>query len=440
MTFYPSAAAAVAAGYRACRRCRPDASPGSPEWDLRGDVVARVMRLIRDGMVDRAGVPGLAAAVGYSVRQLERRLRTELGAGPAALARAHRAHSARLLIESTAMPLSEVAFAAGFSSIRAFNAAVAEVYAATPTDLRLRVRGSRAPAHPAPAAVRLRLPRRDPFVPDSLFAHLAATAAPGIEEWREGAYRTVLRLPHAYGIAALRPETTHVAATLWLADPRDLTPAIARCRGLLDLDADPEAVGAVLGADPDLGGLWQQAPGRRVPRSLDAADFALRAVIAQQVSVTAAATIAGRMAATVGDPIPDPDGGLLRAFPSPAAVAAVDPASLPMPGSRARTLVNLATALAEGSADLTVGCDRAEARRQLAAIPGIGPWTVEIVALRGLGDPDAFPAGDLGVRHGLARLGLSPSAATRWAPWRAYATQYLWASDPDHPINHWEAR
>ncbi|WP_425307896.1 AlkA N-terminal domain-containing protein [Ammonicoccus fulvus] len=467
MTFYPSAAAAVAAGYRACRRCRPDASPGSPEWDVRSDVVARAMRLIRDGVVDREGVPGLAARLGYSERQLERLMLAELGAGPAALARAQRAYTARLLIESTTLPMGDVAFAAGFSSVRSFNEAIAQVYATTPRELRQGRRQGQPvqSAEATMAVIRVRLPRREPFVVDSLFGHLAATSAPGVEEWRDGAYRTTMRLPHGIGIAALTPEPSHIGTTLWLADPRDLAPAIARCRALLDLDADPDAVGEVLGADPVLGPLWRAAPGRRVPRCIDAGEFALRAVLAQQISVRRAANLAGRLAARAGEQIRDPKGseyldsaashaaqskhphdsapkptpavnqGLTHVWPTHEAIAAMDPETLPMPRARGRALVALAERLADGTVDLSPGADRAQARAALLDVPGVGPWTVEVVALRGLGDPDAFPAGDLGVRHGLARLELTEADSARWRPWRAYAVQYLWASDTEHEIN-----
>ena len=228
MRFYPSAAAAQQDGFRACKRCRPDASPGSPAWNERADLVARAMRLIADGVIDTSGVPGLAARLGYSVRQVERQLRAELGAGPLALARAQRAQTARMLIETTALPMSDVAFAAGFASIRAFNDTVLEVFALSPTQLRSRA-GRGAGGSP-PGLLALRLPFRAPLCPDSLFGHLAATAVPGVEEWRDGAYRRSLRLPHGPGIVALRPAPEHIACQLALTDLRDLSIAISRCR------------------------------------------------------------------------------------------------------------------------------------------------------------------------------------------------------------------
>src|SRR6266700_3583729 len=245
MRFFPSAAAAQQAGFRACKRCRPDASPGSPEWNERADLTARAMRFIADGVVDRAGVAGLAAQLGYSVRQVERQLLAELGAGPLALARAQRAQTARLLIETTALPMADVAFAAGFASIRAFNDTVREVFALSPTELRRRSNGGQAAA--ASGVLSLRLPFRQPLCPDNLFGHLAATAVPDVEEWRDGAYRRTLRLPHGHGVVALQPGPEHIGCQLALTDLRDLPVAISRCRRLLDLDADPVAVGDLLG-------------------------------------------------------------------------------------------------------------------------------------------------------------------------------------------------
>ncbi len=436
MRFFPSAAAAQQAGFRACKRCRPDASPGSPEWDVRADLVARAMRLIADGVMDDGGVPALARRLGYSVRQVERQLVAELGAGPLALARAQRAQTARLLIETTPLPMGDVAFAAGFASIRTFNDTVREVFALSPSQLRDRASRGQAPA--APGVLSLRLPFRAPLQPDNLFGHLAATAVPGVEEWRDAAYRRTLRLPHGHGIVALRPEPDHVTCQLRLTDMRDLASAISRCRRLLDLDADPVAIADLLSADEALAPLVRKAPGRRVPRTVDAGEFALRAVLGQQVSTAAARTHAGRLAIAHGEPIDDPDGGLTRLFPDPAMLASVG--ELALPRSRRESFTALAMALASGRIDLSVGSDWHEARVQLGALPGVGPWTVETIAMRALGDPDAFPATDLGLRAAAQQAGLpaTPAAltgrATAWRPWRSYAVQYLWATT-DHDIN-----
>ncbi|WP_285498669.1 AlkA N-terminal domain-containing protein [Actinokineospora sp. NBRC 105648] len=433
MTFFPSAAAAQQAGFRACKRCRPDASPGSPQWNERADLAARAMRLIADGVVDRAGVPGLAARLGYSVRQVERQLLAEFGAGPLALARAQRAQTARLLIETTALPMSEVAAAAGFGSIRTFNDTVREVFALPPTELRLRA-GRQVSS---PGVISLRLPFREPLCPDNLFGYLAATAIPGVEEWRDGAYRRTLRLPHGTGIATLRPTADHIACQLALTDLRDLARAISRCRRLLDLDADPVAVDDLLAADPVLHPYVRRAPGRRVPRTVDGGELAVRAVLSQQVTTAVSRAHATRLVADHGDPAHDPSGGLTHLFPTPESLAELDPDRLALPRARRDTVAALVHALASGSIDLGVGADRDRARARLAVLPGFGPWTVETIAMRALGDPDAFLPGDLAVRTAARSLGLpfTPTAltahASAWRPWRAYAVQHLWAiADP----------
>ncbi|WP_426367090.1 AlkA N-terminal domain-containing protein [Streptomyces sp. E-08] len=441
MEFHPSAASCQRAGYRACKRCRPDTTPGSPEWNVRADAVARAVRLIQDGVVDREGVPGLARRLGWSTRQIERQLLAELGAGPLALARAQRAQTARLLIETTPMPFGEIAFAAGFSSIRTFNDTVREVFAVTPGELRARA-SRRPPAQPAGAlcVTNLRLPFRAPLEPSNLFGHLAATAVPGVEEWRDGAYRRTLSLPYGHGIVALAPRDGHIACRLSLTDPRDFTHAISRCRRLLDLDSDPVAVDERLRADPLLAPIVDKAPGRRVPGTVDPAEFAVRAVLGQQVSTAAARTHAARLVTAHGVPVDDPEGGLTHLFPGPDALAALDPETLALPRSRRTTLLTLVRALADGSLPLGPADDREEARARLLALPGFGPWTTEIITMRALGDPDAFLPGDLGVRRAAEGLGLpgTPAALTaraaHWRPWRAYAVQYLWATD-DHPIN-----
>ncbi|MFF1719418.1 AlkA N-terminal domain-containing protein [Streptomyces sviceus] len=441
MTFYPSAAACQQAGFRACKRCRPDTSPGSPEWNQRADLVARAMRLIADGVVDREGVPGLAARLGYSTRQVERQLLAELGAGPLALARAQRAQTARILIETTALPMADIAFAAGFSAIRTFNDTVREVFALAPGELRTRAAKRTAPDTPdTPGSLSLRLPFRAPLNPDNLFGHLAATAVPGVEEWRDGAYRRTLRLPYGHGVVALAPRPDHIACRLTLSDLRDLTVAISRCRRLLDLDADPVAIDGQLRTDPLLAPLVDKAPGRRVPRTVDEAEFAVRAVLGQQVSTAAARTHAARLVTAHGEPVDDPQGGLTHLFPTPGALAALDPATLAMPRTRRTTFTTLVDQLADGRLRLGVEHDWSETRARLLALPGFGPWTVDVIAMRGLGDPDAFLPTDLGIRRAAQELGLpsTPAALTAraaaWRPWRAYAVQYLWATD-SHPIN-----
>lgn len=441
MVFQPSAAACQQAGFRACKRCRPDTSPGSPEWNQRADLVARAMRLIADGVVDREGVPGLAARLGYSTRQVERQLAAELGAGPLALARAQRAQTARLLIETTELPMADVAFAAGFASVRTFNDTVREVFALAPGELRARVPRKDTPAGPTtPGTLALRLPFRAPLNPDNLFGHLAATAVPGVEEWRDGAFRRTLRLPYGHGVVALTPNPDHIGCRLTLSDLRDLTVAISRCRRMLDLDADPVAVDDQLRTDPLLAPLVDKAPGRRVPRTVDEAEFAVRAVLGQQVSTAAARTHAARLVTAHGDPVDDPEGGLTHLFPAPEALAELDPESLAMPRIRRTTFTTLVRELAAGTLRLGAESDWPEARARLLALPGFGPWTTDVIAMRALGDPDAFLPTDLGIRRAAQELGLpsTPAALTAraaaWRPWRAYAVQYLWATD-SHPIN-----
>jgi AraC family transcriptional regulator of adaptative response / DNA-3-methyladenine glycosylase II len=442
MRFYPTAAAAQKAGFRACKRCRPDASPGSPEWNVRGDVVARAMRLIADGTVDRDGVTGLAARVGYTTRQLERLLQAEVGANPLALARAQRTQAARVLIETTELPFSDVAFAAGFSSIRQFNDTVRTVCDLTPTDLRRRARARFGRGEGTPGTLSLRLPVRTPFAYEGVFGHLAASGVPGVEEVRDGAYRRTLRLPNGSGIVSLTPQPDHVQCQIVLDDFRDLATAIARCRRLLDLDADPEAVVDALGSDPDLSVLVAKAPGQRIPRTVDEQELALRVVLGQQVSLKAARTHARRLAMAYGQPVTDVNGGLTHVFPPIGDLADIDPKHLAFPKSRQRSLIALVRALADGDVVLDAGCDWNRAREQLLGLPGIGPWTAEVIAMRGLGDPDAFPVSDLGVRLAAKQVGLpgDPSALTehsaRWRPWRSYATQHLWTA-LDHAVNEW---
>jgi AraC family transcriptional regulator, regulatory protein of adaptative response / DNA-3-methyladenine glycosylase II len=300
---------------------------------------------------------------------------------------------------------------------------------------------------------RERLPFRPPLFPDNLFGHLVATAVPGVEEWRNGAYRRSVRLPHGPAIIALSPPSrTRVSpptvreppacdGELLLADERDRGPAVDLTRFLLDLDADPVAIDAALGADPALAPLVGAAPGRRVPRTADGPEFALRAMLGQQVSTAAARTHAARLVIAHGEAIHDPGGGLTHLFPTPAALADLDPATLAVPGARRAAFTGLVAALASGAVTIERDGDPAALRAGLLALPGIGPWTAESVAMRALGDPDAFIPTDLGVKLAADALGLptTPAALTgwakRWRPYRAYAVQHLWATGT-HPVNH----
>ncbi|MGX9884276.1 bifunctional transcriptional activator/DNA repair enzyme AdaA [Streptomyces sp. NPDC002276] len=428
--FFMTAAAAQGSGFRACRRCRPDAVPGSAAWNVRADVVGRAMRLIGDGVVDREGVAGLAVRLGYSARQVQRQLTAELGAGPVALARAQRAHTARVLVQTTDLPITEIAFASGFASVRQFNDTIRAVYASTPSELRTNAPqppakspagelGSVAPgdgtgptAEPS-AGIPLRLAHRGPYQSAAVFDLLQREAVPGIEEvtgTRGGrTYRRTLRLPYGTGIVAVaeRPGTlkgvsrSHpggwLDARLHLTDHRDLTTAVQRLRRLFDLDADPYAVDERLGADPRLGPLVAARPGLRSPGTADPAELAVRALVGRAE--------AERLVRRHGGTLDVPSGSLTHLFPEPSVLAEALPAE---------PLAGLVTALADGTVRLDVGADRDDAQAALLALPGMDAATVAVIRARALGDPDVAPPGaDI------------PDA---WRPWRSYAVQHLLAA------------
>ncbi|GAA4930918.1 DNA-3-methyladenine glycosylase 2 family protein [Actinoplanes utahensis] len=445
VTFYVSAAAAQRGGFRACRRCRPDAAPGSPEWDTRADTVGRAMRLIGDGIVDREGVPGLAARLGYTERHLNRILTAELGAGPLALARAQRAQTARILVETTDLGLAEIAFAAGFGSIRQFNDTMLEVYARSPSQLRER----RPVTRGEPGAVNLRLAYRPPLHAESLLEFFGARTLPGVDEVDGHTYRRGLNLPNGTATVTLQPGDRWVHATLRLNDVRDLAPAVARCRRLFDLDADPVAVDGLLAGDPALAAAVEAEPGVRVPRAADGFEMAVRAVVGQQVSVAGARTTLVRMlraaaGASSGEPTPIPQTVTtapattstappdLTGFPPADVIAALPDTAFGMPAARRATVRALAEAVADGKLDLDPGADRAETTARLTDLPGIGAWTAGYVAMRAIGDPDVLLSTDLAARRGAANLGLPGSAKAlaahgeRWRPWRSYALIRLW--------------
>ncbi len=431
--FYPSAAAAQDAGFRACRRCRPDTTPGSPEWNVRADAVGRAMRLIGDGVVEREGVEGLASRLGYSQRHVTRMITQELGVGPLALARSNRSHAARVLIETTDMPMSDIAFAAGFASIRQFNDSVRHAYALSPTQMRGRRRGT------PTGRVTVRLAVRQPFHADALIEFLAAHVLPGVEMVRDRTYARVLRLPHGLGVMALTLRDDRVDCELELADLRDTAVAIGRARRMLDLDADPVAIDSVLGADPALGELVDSAPGLRVPSHVDGFEVAVRTIVGQQVSVAGANTVLGRHVPSKGTAVDfalSEAYGLTHAFPSAEAFAEADPAAMGMPTSRARTIIDLSQAVADGKLELDPGVDREAVREQLISMRGIGPWTADYVVMRALAHPDILLTTDLVLRRELERRGITLDDTERWRPWRSYAGMHLWRATSAYERTH----
>ena len=416
--FYPRPAAAAAAGFRACKRCRPDAAPGSREWDVRADLAARALRGIESGVVDDDGIPGLARRLAVSERHLHRVLVSEIGVGPLALARTRRAQTARMLIEHTDLPLTTVAFSAGFSSVRQFNDVMRAEFGCAAGGLR---RGTRHPGE-ALGSLTVRLQHRSPFAAEPLLGWLDGRAIDGVEMVDGSTYRRVI----GTSVVELRPvpHAGHVIARIDVDDVTAVAGLVARCRRLLDLDADPLAVDEALGSDPLLRRSVERHPGMRVPGAVDGFELAVRAVLGQQVSVRAARTFAARLVQRCGVPLATPRAGLTHAFPTAAAVADTDLDGLGLTGSRTRTLRGLAIEVASGRLTLDPVADRDEARSRLAALPGVGPWTVEYVAMRALGDPDAFPATDLVLRRELGSDALA--RADSWRPWRSYAAMHLW--------------
>ena len=432
VSFFPTSAAAHEAGYRACKRCLPEAAPGSPEWNVRSDVAARAMRLIADGLVEREGVPGLAAQLGYSTRHLTRVLNSELGAGPLALSRAHRSHTARMLLVGTDLSMADVAFSAGFASIRQFNATVREVYDMAPMQLRAR---RREPVSALPGAIDLVLPHRGPMDATAIFAWQQARDIAGVTASTPTCYARTQRLPGGPAWFELRLDESgdvpRMRLRARLTSLGDLATLVARARRLFDLDADPLATEAELSKHPELAAAIAARPGLRVPGAVDPHEMLIRAMIGQQISVAAARTALTRLTDVLGERI-EPYQGLDRLFPSMEAIADRGAEVLRGPAARIRAITNVAAALASGELTLSAGDDNDEQRRRLLAMPGIGPWTADYVRMRVTGDPDVFLPGDAAVRNGAKKLGLPSTPAAlaerskRAAPWRSYLTAHLW--------------
>ncbi|MHC6177850.1 DNA-3-methyladenine glycosylase 2 family protein [Glutamicibacter sp. X7] len=472
--FYLTSAAAHEAGYRACKRCLPEAVPGTPQWDIRSDTAARAMRLINDGVIDRQGVEGLAMRLGYTPRHLNRLLVSELGAGALALARARRAQSARALLTGTDLPLGQVAFAAGFGSVRQFNDCVREVFDATPS--QLRARAHRRPANEESAdgtgaadavLLDIDLPVRQPYDAPGLYEFLAHRALRGIESVELSAerlrYARTLRLPGGPGAFEVLAERVRdgqwqLRGRLELSRVTDVAPALARLRRVFDLDADPAAVDQALSAVPVLQPLIAARPGARVPGAADPQEMVVRAQIGQQISVAAARGHLNRLVAHAGEPYSSRFMGLDRLFPTNEqilqAVPEVNPGEpldpervLRLPGQASNAIRTSAQAMISGALAVDCAVDGRELTAQLVALPRIGPWTAGYIALRVLADPDAWMPGDVALLAGARSLGLidpslKPAAAHRalsdfaaehFAPWRSYASLHLWSAALTNP-------
>jgi AraC family transcriptional regulator of adaptative response / DNA-3-methyladenine glycosylase II len=432
--FFPCAAAAEEAGFRPCRRCRPEAAPGTPAWIGASAVTLRALRLIGAGALDRGSVEDLAARVGIGDRHLRRLFLAHLGATPHAVANTRRVHLARRLIDETTLPMAEIALAAEFPSIRRFNAAIREAFGRTPSALRRESHSARPASLDAPLL--LRLPFRPPFAWDAILRFLAARATPGIEAVSGSVYHRTIAIGGAHGtIAISRQDDAHnLLLTVHVSETSYLGRIVERVRRLFDLGADPREIELHLSADPLLRPLVHALPGIRVPGAWDGFELAVRAVLGQQVSVRGAVTLAGRLAREFGEPLgrTAADSGLSVVFPTPDALANADLTRIGLTRARAATVAAVAKAVREGQLTFDPSGNPEETVAALGRIAGIGPWTAQYIAMRALGEPDAFPDGDLGLRRAAGSDGLPLSAknlvarAERWRPWRAYAAMLLW--------------
>ncbi len=426
--YYPTAAAAQAAGYRPCLRCRPEAAPGQGAWRGASNTVSRGMTLIDAGALDEAGVDALAARLGVGERQLRRLFLKHLGASPIAVAQTRRVLIAKQLIHETDLPMAEIALAAGFGSVRRFNETLRALFGRAPTELR-RTLGRGAPSE---AGITLSLGYRPPFDWPALLGFLALRAIPGVERIEDGVYRRTIEMDGAAGALAIadQPERNRLRVTIRFPRLAALPRIIARVRQMFDLDADPEAIGLALAQDRRLAVLIAQRPGLRVPGAWDGFELAVRAILGQQITVTAATKLAGAIADRWGEPVQLD--GLTRLFPRPADLAGA--AISGMPGARATAISRLAARVAANPGLFERGGDLAASIAGLRALPGVGEWTAHYIAMRALREPDAFPAADIGLMRamddGLGR----PNPATllahsqAWRPWRAYAALHLWTA------------
>jgi AraC family transcriptional regulator of adaptative response / DNA-3-methyladenine glycosylase II len=436
--FFPSAAAAQEAGFRPCLRCRPESSPDLGAWNGTSATVSRALALIEAGALDEGDLAALSDRLGVGERHLRRLFQRHLGASPVAVAQTRRVLLARQLIHETSLPMTDVALAAGFGSVRRFNETFQALYGRPPGELRRRNASSAA----AGDALVLMLPYRPPYDWDAMLAFLAVRAIPGVESLEGGAYRRTIAFDGAAGSVTVehRPDRQAVRATIRFPRLSALPGIIARIRRVFDLGADPAVIGAHLSGDARLAPLVAARPGLRVPGAWDGFEIAVRAVLGQQITVGAATRLASRLVAAYGEPLPAPEGTLTHLFPTPERLAGADIAALGMPRARGATIAGLAAAAAADPALFHPRGDLDQAVARLTSLPGIGEWTAQYIAMRGLRETDAFPAADIGLLRALAGPdGERPSsrallaAAESWRPWRAYAALHLWNADPSPP-------
>ncbi len=426
--YYLTAAAAQAAGYRPCLRCRPETAPGQGAWRGVSNTVSRGMTLIDAGALDEAGVDALAARLGVGERQLRRLFLKHLGASPIAVAQTRRVLIAKQLIHETDLPMAEIALAAGFGSVRRFNETLRAVFGRAPTELR-RTPGRGAPSE---AGITLSLGYRPPFDWPALLGFLALRAIPGVERIEDGVYRRTIEMDGAAGALAVadQPERNRLRVTIRFPRLAALPRIIARVRQMFDLDADPEAIGLALAQDGRLAAFLAVRPGLRVPGAWDGFELAVRAILGQQITVTAATKLAGAIAGRWGEPV-ELD-GLTRLFPRPEVLATATIGG--MPGARATSISRLGERAAANPGLFERGGDLAASIAGLRALPGVGEWTAHYIAMRALREPDAFPAADIGLMRAMDDGRGRPSPATllalsqAWRPWRAYAALHLWTA------------
>jgi AraC family transcriptional regulator of adaptative response / DNA-3-methyladenine glycosylase II len=421
-TFYPCAAAALEAGYRPCLRCRPEASPSSPAWGLTSATVARAVRLIGDGALDVAGVDELAARVGVGARHLRALFAEHLGASPLAVASTRRVLFAKKLLDETTLPITEIALSSGFSSLRRFNSAMSAAYGRPPRSIRRRVVRDE-------AGLSLVLPHRRPFDFASLLGYLAPRAIPGVEAASDGSWRRTLSIDGAPGTIEVRETKGQLVARIDHPSPTALLSIVERLRNVFDLGADPAMIAAQLRRDPELATRLRRARGLRVPGAFDGFELAVRAILGQQVTVKGATQLTGRLVEAYGVRVRDE--APTHLFPGPDRLVDLDGARIGIPRARAAAISALARAVVDGDVSLDGSRDLDDTRRAMLALPGIGPWTVEYVAMRALRDPDAFPAGDLGLRRALGGIDARAleKRAERYRPFRAYAAMLLWTTE-----------